>query len=445
MPYQQECLDTIIKTFKEKNSQFIQLPTGSGKTAIFLNYVKQQSKRCLIVAPTKEIKNQILHSSSRWGLSSIGVKTYNRYPKTNHFICTAQALNFPSCVNYIVDKKYDTVIFDEAHHALSDTYKRFISKLPTHTKLLGVTATPERLDGQSLMEIFSEFSYSKSLVDMIKERYLSDIKCFRIKTKIDLKDGYFNKGNINKAGISFLDSDSRNKLIIKTYKQKCIGKKTLIFCLSIKHSIAIVNLLRSEGFKAAHISGDSTNETRKKILSDFKNGKIDVLTNCQLLTEGFDEPSIESIIISRPTMSKGLYTQMVGRGVRKYPGKEFCYLYELTDNSHDICNFNVLVDGSNPRKDVEYFDGQSLLDLDRYHKNNLLSVDHVDIDEEEFSFFSKKRFYNNYYYNIDALPHQLNKLSNHPFNIDGLTYIEAAFLIWKEKLKEKYGYHKKKK
>lgn len=437
--YQEECLEVMKQN---GNKQLIQLPTGSGKTFIFLKYLRDNSKKALIVVPTLDLQHQTYESALNFfHKSEIFLKDdRNKYFDAKIYIVVAPSLSSEKFRKYIVSQDLDHIIIDEAHKSLCNNYLNFLELYENYNsdfKLIGFTATPERLDRQSLLKVFDKITYKKNIYDMIKDGYLCDVKCFRIHTKNKIESN--NKmGDFQPIEIKNLDNASRNHLIYKAYTENCIGKKTLIFCISVEHSQKIAAHLKKEyGIKALSIDGRKSIEERKRILLAFKTGEIDVLTNCQLLTEGFDEPSIEAMIIARPTKSKSLYCQMIGRGVRKFLNKEVCEVYELTDNAHKICTFNVAADD---KKDSsfkrEYKDGIRLTDLHREISEISLS-DYI-LEKSEVNLIST---FEDYLNSEGLLESQIKKLQEknieymHPIN-----FLQAEFLLFLQRLKEKYGY-----
>jgi superfamily II DNA or RNA helicase len=434
--YQEECIDVIHETFKESDKQLVQLPTGSGKTFIFLNYLKRYGKKAIITCPSRDLLNQIYE----WGKFFLGdrISIRPRQENKDFFVVTAASLNFELSCKALLEHKVDFIIIDEAHHAQSQTYERFLERYSKNHefKLLGFTATPERMDRKSLDEIFGQISFSRNIYEMIEAGYLCDMKGWRIKTGCELESITKAGGDFVHHSIKKLDIESRNNLILNTYKNHCQDRKTLIFCIDIEHSIRIDSSLKMAGFRSSCIHGRMPINERKKIIEDFKTGKLHVLTNCQLLTEGFDEPSIDALIIARPTRSKALYCQMIGRGLRIHPGKEFCHLYELTDNNHNICNFNTATDNE-VSLIVDYQPGIKLSDLKK--KADGLSIETMIIKKEEFDVFKSNSVLDSWFNETNALDSQLELLGrNLPSPPSAL---EAAFIIWKENLRRKYGSH----
>jgi superfamily II DNA or RNA helicase len=449
--YQVDCIDTIYSTFKKQDKQLIQLPTGAGKTFIFLNYLKENSRKALIICPTKELQEQIEYWANAFDLGKIFVKRGRVWEYANFYIVTAQTLNFEASRKFLWGIDFDHIIIDEAHHAQAMTYKRFLGGIKHPYKLLGCTATPERLDGQALLKIFETMSFDRNLYDLIQEGYLCDIEAYKIKTGCKISARTIN-ADFMPIELNRLDIDSRNNIILNTFEEHCKDKKTLIFCLSINHALKMANCLKDKGYSAEAIYGDMTRDTRRDILGRFKSGQTKILTNCQLLTEGFDEPTIEALIIARPTKSKSLYCQMIGRGVRKIEGiKDLCYLYELADNAHNLCSFNVAA-GCPAEFQYDYAPGSRLTKLKKELEN--INLEDVEIVAEKISLFDKElikddisslpgnsiNLFKTKFYELAPTEQQFLQMDTLNIEyINDITFLEASFLIWKEKLKRKYG------
>lgn len=430
--YQKECIGVIADTFKEKQKQLVQLPTGSGKTWIFLNYLKENSEKAIITCPSKELQEQIFH----WGNHFLGdIISKDVHAKYKPFVVTtAASLNYETTFRKLERWGADHVVIDEAHHAQSETYLRFLNRFENSNnfKLLGCTATPERMDRKSLSDIFEDISYSKTIFEMIQEGHLCDMKGWRVKTTCELENMCNAGGDFAHYTLKALDTESRNKLILNIYQKHCSDRKTLIFCIDVDHAIKISDALEKLGYKSAYIYGKMPMHERKDIIKRFKSGELQVLTNCQLLTEGFDEPSIDALIIARPTRSKSLYCQMLGRGLRKFPGKEFCHLYELTDNNHNICTFNCAIDHE-PEFIFDYSDGTKLSELKK--KTEGLDIETMIIKKEEFKVFHS---------DFDSWLNQIPPLDSHLKKLNRIlpgqpTALEVAFLLWKQNMMRKYG------
>jgi len=434
--YQFECVEKVVDKFKEITSQLIQLPTGSGKTVILWHVIKAMGVRTLIIAPTRELTEQIEETGMdivEW--SDVYRKKKSYWPKgIKHLILTGQGATFALRGGSLDDFEYDLLVVDEAHRSRSKSIEELIEYTKEKKrKVLGLTATPERLDGKSLLSVYDELTYTRTLVDLILNNYLVDLECYRIRTRHKIHDIKFQSGDLAASVLRELDISARNEIILNVYKDKCPGKKTLLFCLSVDHAKKMAELFLQNNIRAVAIYGALSTTMRKAILKLFKDGHIDVLCNCQLLTEGFDEPSIEALILARPTKSKALYCQMVGRGVRPFEGKETCLVYDLTDEIHNICNFNVL-GGFGNEGEFEWGEGERLTKAVARKK---LFIDEIDYEVEQFKLYDAVE--------IENQPAKEGQKSilwmlNAPY-LEGITFKQAAYLIFKSKLLEENGYN----
>ena len=438
-PYQKECLDIIINHFKNKKCQLIQLPTGAGKTRIFLEYLKYAKGKSLIICPTIEIQQQVGKNAQQiLGENEVFIKDKRNWPKNQScFVIVAASLTRDRTMGMLCANYFDTIIVDEAHKSHCPTYLKFLERYQNFHfsfKLLGVTATPERMDKKPLLDIFEEFTFSIDPIALINNGFLCDVSASRIYTHHKLRSSDL-KHDFKAVDLRALNCKSRNDLIFKCFDKYSRHKKTLIFCLSVEHARQIKEVLISKNIRAACIHGQMNMTERQNILKKYKEGEIQVITNCQLLTEGFDEPSIESLIIARPTKSKSLYAQMVGRGMRPYPGKQVCHLYELTDNAHNICDFNVLAD-KEPGFKFDYSDNTKLTYLRELQQ--VVHLTEYKLEKEEIIFF--KKFAD--FMDDDANISQLDELDSLKIRRPPkVTYLEYKYLKYKESLKSKYGFN----
>ncbi len=438
-PYQIECIDIIQEHFKSNSSQLIQLPTGSGKTRIFLSYLKLHGGRSLIICPTIEIQQQVGRNACEiLGVDNVFIKDRKNLPRQERcFVVVAASLTRERTKDILSKYLFDCIIIDEAHKAHCPTYTKFLKfygKYHTNFKLLGMTATPERMDKKPLLEIFDKLTFNIDPITMINQGYLCDVVGSRIYTQHKLRSGELVK-DFRNIDLKALNCKSRNDLIFKCFDEYCQHRKTLIFCLNVDHAIQISNYLESKNVKSAFIHGMMDKLKRQEILKKYKDGSIRVITNCQLLTEGFDEPSIEALIIARPTKSKSLYAQMVGRGMRNYPGKKNCYLYELTDNAHNICDFNVMGD-KDPGFAFDYEKNTKLSSLKKLHDS--VDLSEIKLQSSQINLFSKFSDH----LDFEANEENMADLAQLGIKVPGkISFEEYKYLTWKHGLKEKYGFN----
>lgn len=361
-PYQQKIFDEAVLKFKETNRMMIVIPTGGGKTVVFCSLCKKFGVKSLIVAHTKELISQCENT-----LRKMNIK--------NADVMTIQKLHY---YQYSVDD-YEFLIIDECHRSASPSYVKLIEKFH-QKKLLGVTATPFRSDGKWLFDLFGEKISPLSLVDMIKDGLLSDFEGYRVKTNVSLKGVNTKEGDFLSSRLSSaINVRNRNEIIVNEYKKISPGEKALCFAASILHSQEIAKEFTRQGIPCASVNGELTKKQRSEYIQSFKNGDLKVLVSCQILTEGFDEPSITCLLMARPTLSKVLYMQMIGRGSRLYPGKNVCKVIEFTDNDYDVTSLEELI--SSAIKKTNILHGERISDYENRVKPLL--------DEAEKTFTEK--------------------------------------------------------
>lgn len=225
------------------------------------------------------------------------------------------------------------IIIDEAHHASAETYQKVLSYFaPEFT--LGLTATPERADDKNIIDIFKNTAHKLDIKTAVEIGELVPVRCIRIHTNIDLTKVRFNSVQYNIRDLeSKIFVPERNKLIVDTFIEYASGKRTVIFCASVKHAEEIAKMINSRGVCARAVSGDMKSSERREYIAKFQSGDIKALCACDLLNEGWDCPETEVLFMARPTMSKVLYTQQLGRGMRLADGKECLIVFDFVDNA----------------------------------------------------------------------------------------------------------------
>ena len=344
-PYQQEARSAVENEWDSgKTRTLLVLPTGCGKTIVFAKISEdrvRQGDRVLILAHRGELLDQAadkiktatglicstekaeqscLDSDARWFRVTVG---------------SVQSLMRQSRLDRFSRDYFNTIIIDEAHHAVSDSYQRVLQYFDG-ARVLGVTATPDRGDMRELGNVFDSLAYEYTLPRAIKEGYLSPIKAVTIPLKLDLsgvsiQSGDFKPGDLDTALDPYLYQ------IADEMKHYCKDRKTVVFLPLIKTSQKFRDILNDAGFNAAEVNGNS--EDRAEILADFDSGKYNVLCNSMLLTEGWDCPSVDCVIVLRPTKVRSLYCQMVGRGTRLCDGKDHLLLLDFLWHTerHELC------------------------------------------------------------------------------------------------------------
>ena len=356
--YQLEALEAINDCWANGiTRQLVSLPTGVGKTIIFALLAKLLNTKTLIIAHTEELINQAKEKLEIvWPEADVGiVKAGANEMDSQVVIASVQTASRMKRLGELKQKGFDLLIIDEAHHAAAASYKRLVRELgffdDNSSKLLvGVTATPKRGDGIGLGSIFQEIVFERSISTMIRGRYLSPLVGKQVHTKVDLggigvRAGDFITSELARA----VNTRGRNQLIIDNYTAYAEDrKKTLAFCVDVQHAKDLAETFNEHGIAAKAVYGDMDKEERAQSLQDFKDGKYQILTNCLLLTEGFDERAIDCVIMSRPTKSASLFTQMIGRGTRTFPTKKDCLVLDFCDNAtrNDLCTYKNTLDGA---------------------------------------------------------------------------------------------------
>jgi len=339
-PYQQEALDAI-NTFSDKgiNRQLVVLPTGAGKTVIFshLPQTKNDSLPMLVLAHRAELLYQAKEKIG-WSNPELDIQIEQADNVAGH--CDVVVASVPTLgraeseriLKYPKDY-FKSIVIDEAHHAAAPTYRRILDYF-NPSLLLGVTATPQRSDNTRLTDVFDEIVYYKTIQDLIEDGYLCSLVGYRIKTETDISGVATNEGDYVASQLEdAIDTPERNAHIVAAYHSLVPESKAIVFCAGVKHANNLASSFSATQVSTEVILGDTSAQDREHILARFKSGETRVLVNVGVLTEGFDEPSIQSIILARPTRSTLLYTQIVGRGTRLYEGKPHCTILDFVDTT----------------------------------------------------------------------------------------------------------------
>ena len=383
-PYQAEAKQAILTAWDEGyRKTLLVLPTGCGKTVVFSSVTENQvnkGHRVLIMAHRGELLDQAADKlKEASGLDSVLEKAESTslgsfLPVT---VGSVQSLAQEKRLARFPNDYFQDIIVDEAHHCLSDSYKRVLDHFPD-ANILGVTATPDRGDMKNLGEFFDSKAYEYSMTEAIREGYLCPIKAQMIPLELDIADvgissGDFSAGEIGHALEPYLHQIAAE---MATY---CQGRKTVVFLPLIATSQKFCSMLNDVGLRAAEVNGNS--DDRSEVLADFEAGKYDVLCNSMLLTEGWDCPSVDCIVVLRPTKIRSLYQQMVGRGMRLSPGKTELLLLDFLwmTERHDLCRPSALISKDEAiakkidERMVEDADGFDLIEAEEQAERDILA------------------------------------------------------------------------
>lgn len=342
-PYQETARQKVQEEWKNgKKRTLLVLPTGTGKTIVFSKIIEdrvRKGERVLVIAH----RGELLEQASDKLYKSTGLKTATEKAEQTSLgsfyrvvVGSVQTMQREKRLNQFPPEYFDTIVIDEAHHAISDGYQRVLNHFED-ANVLGVTATPDRGDMRNLGSYFESLAYEYGLAEAIKSGYLSPIKALTIPLKLDLSNvkqqaGDFSTKDLGTALDPYLEQ------IAEEMKKQCFNRKTVVFLPLVKTSQKFRDILNKHGFKAAEVNGESAD--REQVLKDYEEGKYNVLCNSMLLTEGWDCPSVDCVIVLRPTKVRALYSQMVGRGTRLAPGKKELLLLDFLWHTerHELCH-----------------------------------------------------------------------------------------------------------
>lgn len=343
-PYQLEAIEAIEEEIRKGvRDTLCVMATGTGKTFIFLGFIKIQLEkhpewRFLITAHLDELINQPIERmedyypeiAPRMGI----VMAENDSVESQIIVATVQTLSYERRIeNLLSAGKIDCLVVDEAQHSVSITYRRIIERLKSANPdmvNLGVTATPYRADKKGLVEIYKSVAYVLDILDGIKGEWLAPIRWLVLQVDVSLKGISSSNGDysIGKLANIFETSNSLD-LIVRGYQDHGENRKAIFFTVSVKGAYDLAEKFNAAGIPAIAADGKTSKKERKKILHDFRSGKYQILVNVGLYTEGFDAPEVSCIGLARPTQSDGLCIQMIGRGLRKFPGKSDCLVLDF--------------------------------------------------------------------------------------------------------------------
>ena len=348
--YQKKALHEINVNYANgTKSQLLVMATGTGKTVVFCEFIKELisvEKKVLILVHRDELINQAerrlkLHTSEPFGIEKAERKANNE----NIVLASVQTLKGKRLKKFAKDY-FDVIVIDECHRSTANSYMTVRNHFKK-SHVLGVTATPERQDDLKITKKhFQKIAFTYNLLDAIKEGNLANIRVWRVESEQDISDVKSNSDDLDQRALAkVLDNDEYLEFIYKTITEKAFNKKIMVFMPSVKMSDKLADLLNSKGLSAFSVNSNTPLEKRQEVLEDYKTGKIKVLSNYNIFTEGFDEPSIDCVVMARPTKSEIFYSQALGRMTRLFEGKEYGMLIDIgfVNNTHRVSSiFNLI-------------------------------------------------------------------------------------------------------
>lgn len=363
--YQEDCIQSVLAYLQNGHKRLgVSLATGSGKTVrtgppafrsawltssqvIFtqlidrINPQNDRARQTLILAHRRELVEQAArHCGRLYPNKSIEIEMGEIHASgaADITIASVRSMLSGDRLTKFDPSRFKLILVDEAHHIVApgylDALQHFGLREPTQNSpvLIGVSATFSRFDGLRLGAVIDHIVYHKDYVDMIGEKWLSDVMFTTIKSKANLarvrsgKDGDFNTAQLSRA----VNTDETNEITVKSWLSEAGDRKsTLVFCVDLGHVSSLTSMFRKHGIDARFITGETRKQIRAERLEAFKRREFPVLLNCGVFTEGTDIPNIDCILLARPTKSRNLLVQMIGRGMRLYPGKENCHIIDM--------------------------------------------------------------------------------------------------------------------
>lgn len=338
--YQEDCVQRVLAAYRPGGREYIVIPTGGGKTIVFSTVIHSLAREyglsALVIAHRDELLNQaadkyhMIQPDAIIGKVGSGIREYGGQIT----VASIATISRPNHIKHLralygTGKKL-IIVIDEFHHAASTSYQTVLQAFPD-AFVLGVTATPDRLDKKVLLN--KEPIFKTTIREMIQAGHLCPVRAIAIKTDTDLGNIKTTAGDYNQEELDLaINTPERNRRVVEGYLEHTKGERGIFFCVTIAHAEALAYQFNDMGVPAAIIEGDTPLEERARLYKAFRTGEILILTNVMVLTEGYDEPLIKVIGMTRPTQSRALYTQAIGRGLRLCPGKKQCTILDVTDN-----------------------------------------------------------------------------------------------------------------
>lgn len=331
--YQINAKNAVYAAFRSgKQSVLLQLQTGGGKSVIFSAVCNDvvARKRILLLVHRKELVLQAQEHLYKWGIiADVIMPDYTYMPNARVQVASVQTL-----VRRLEKRPPappDLIITDECHHAVASTYREIYSAFP-NAHHLGVSATPCRTDGSGLDDIFQELILGPTVGELIANGHLVKPRVFASPLKFDLSRVKTVTGDYDKGQLAeLMNKEYLIAGLVESWQKHAYGKRAVVFAVNVAHSEAIAELYRQAGIPAAHIDGTTPDRQRASILRRYAEGEILVLTNCDIVSEGYDVPAIECVQLAAPTQSLARYLQRVGRGLRPLPGKDEAIILDHAD------------------------------------------------------------------------------------------------------------------
>ncbi|KAH9898317.1 P-loop containing nucleoside triphosphate hydrolase protein [Cubamyces lactineus] len=434
-PYQESCLEACVDALRNGSTRIgVSLPTGSGKTTVFISLLSRlkppahspHATRSLVIVNSVELAQQTADQARRlfpeWSVE-IEQGKHSASGSADLTVATFQTLLRSQRIEKFRAEYLKALIVDEAHHAAAPSYRRILSHFDSDIEnpdkdfqppalkhripILGFSATFSRHDGLALGSVFERIVYHRDFLDMIKEQWLCNVRFTTVRANIDLSEVTVNArtGEFNPTSLAHVvNTDVVNELVVRTWLDKASDRKsTLVFCVNLAHVAKLTAAFRAAGVDARYLHAKTPATERKAVIDAFKAGEYPVLVNCAVLTEGADIPNIDCVLVARPTRSRNIFAQMIGRGMRLSPqtGKEDCRIIDFVDSQERVAGVisaptlfgldpselvdDETVESLEERREALLVDGDGLSDIERSDTSGPIpapkSVTYIDHDD----------------------------------------------------------------
>ncbi|KAF2127669.1 P-loop containing nucleoside triphosphate hydrolase protein [Dothidotthia symphoricarpi CBS 119687] len=383
--YQEDCIQAVLSYIDAGHKRLgVSLATGAGKTVIFTHLIDRvtavgDATQTLILAHRRELVEQAArHCTRAYPDKHVDIELGNQQASgaADITVASIQSITSGDRLQKFDPSRYKLVLVDEAHHIVSQKYLDMLEHFGLRHStdwntvqvpaLVGVSATFSRFDGKRLGSVIDHIVYHRDYVDMIEENWLSDVVFTTVEMKADLtKVGASVNGDFQSAALSrVINTDETNELVIKSWLAKAKGRtSTLIFCVDLSHVTNLTARFREYGINAQFVTGDTPAKIRSARIDAFRNEEFPVLLNCGVFTEGTDIPNIDCVLLARPTKSRNMLVQMIGRGMRLHKGKENCHIIDMVAALSSGVVSTPTLFGLDPAEMVEKADTKTLIAL----------------------------------------------------------------------------------
>jgi len=380
-PYQLEAIEAV-KNLKPNFNGILSLSTGTGKTVIVSAIANEVKSRCLIVVQSQELREQTVEKlyNTNPDLDVGSVQASLNMVSNKIVVATRQSLTHSKSTRLEKMSEYgdfELVFFDECHSSVGQI-KKILDKLNPNIKVIGLTATPFN---EEMKKVFHGIIYEKSILEMINSGYLCEPKAIFVHSDTDLSNVKTIAGEFNQRQLEdTVNTDTRNDLVVESYiKYASDRKATIVFASGIAHARDICQKFKDNNIVCEYIDSTIEDKQRELVINNFKSGKLPVIVNVGILTLGFDYPPCDCILLCRPTKSKILYTQIIGRGLRTSEGKSNCLIIDVVDivRKHDLMTMTDVFG-------VEIKDQETLTEaIEREEKNKAEKLEREELAKQK--------------------------------------------------------------